>query len=355
MTEAAARARRMTATTKGVREMRWVAVLLLIGGLLAGGLRAVPGYSAGAVLHMYTALDTNEAKLYIPAFERKTGVKVLWVRLSAGEVLTRLRAEANNPQVSLWFGGPSQIFIAAKQYNLLAPYTPVEGRTWLKGQYVDPDHMWTGFYFGAIGFASNKTWFQEHHLPFPTSWQDLLRPELRGKVIMAFPYTSGTSFTALATLVQLMGEEKAFEYVKALDQQIFHYTREGSAPVTEVGLGEGAVGIAFSHDILKKGIAQGYPVAISFPKEGTGYEIGAMALVRGGRELDLAKRFIEFMLSVEGQNLMQQWYRIPLNPAAKVAPGAVTANQVRLINFDAEWAGKNQARLVERWRATTGK
>jgi iron(III) transport system substrate-binding protein len=66
----------------------------------------VPAWG-GQVLHMYTALDTAESQLYIPEFEKDTGIKVQWVRLSSGEVLARLRAEAKNPQVSIWYGGPS--------------------------------------------------------------------------------------------------------------------------------------------------------------------------------------------------------------------------------------------------------
>ena len=76
------------------------------------------------VLHMYSALDTAETQLYIPAFEKDTGIKVEWVRLSSGEVLARLRAEAKNPQVSIWFGGPSQDHIAGKKAGISVPYKP---------------------------------------------------------------------------------------------------------------------------------------------------------------------------------------------------------------------------------------
>ena len=75
-------------------------------------------------LHLYTALDTNEAKIYIRAFEAETGIEVRWVRLSAGEVLVRIKSERANPQVALWFGGPSPEFIVAKREGLLAPYAP---------------------------------------------------------------------------------------------------------------------------------------------------------------------------------------------------------------------------------------
>jgi iron(III) transport system substrate-binding protein len=153
----------------------------------------------------------------------------------------------------------------------------------------------------------------------------------------------------------MKGEEAAFEYLKKLDGQVHHYNTPGSACVTQAGLGEIGVGIAFSHDVMAKGISKGYPVTLSFPKEGTGFEIGGMAIVKGGPEPDLAHKFLDWMLTVEAQNLMQAWFRIPLNPKATVAPGAVTADEVTLFDYDDVLAGKNQKRLVEKWRLLTGK
>ncbi|HHY46357.1 MAG TPA: ABC transporter substrate-binding protein [Firmicutes bacterium] len=306
------------------------------------------------VLHMLTALDTNEAKIYIEAFEKATGIKVEWVRMSAGECLARLKAESKNPQFSVWFGGPSPEYVAAAQSNLLEPFTP-PGSDFLKPQYRDKDWNWVGFYFGAIGFACNTDWFKKNNLPYPTSWQDLLKPEFKGQISFAYPYTSGTSYTILATIVQLMGEERGFDYMKKLDANVHHYNKSGSACVTQAGLGEIAIGISFSHDVLAKGTSKGYPVKLIFPSEGTGYEIGAMAVVKGGPEPELARQFITWALSTECQDLMQQWFRIPLNPKARVAKGAVTPDQVKLINYDDIWAGQNQARLVEKWRSLLNK
>ena len=304
------------------------------------------------VLHLYTALDTNEAKIYIRAFEEESGIQVHWVRLSAGEVLVRVRSERTNPQVALWFGGPSPEFIVAKHEGLLSPYAPRIDFEPPVGTF-DEAHYWTGFYFGAIGFASNTEILDRKGIPPPTSWYDLLKPELKGEISVAYAYTSGTANTLLAAIVQMMGEDAGFDYIAELDRNVHHYNRSGSACVTQVGFGEVGVGIAFSHDIVKKGPAKGYPVVLSFPKEGTGFEIGAMALVNGGPNQVAAKRFMDWALSVRAQNLMQKWFRTPLNPKAKVAQGAVTAEQVKLIQFDSIWAANHRQRLVERWREVT--
>ena len=313
---------------------------------------AADAESSGEALHLYTALDTNEAKIYIRSFEAETGIEVRWVRLSAGEVLVRIRSERANPQVALWFGGPSPEFIVAKREGLLAPYAPRIDFEPLPGTF-DEAHYWTGFYFGAIGFASNTEILGRKGLSPPASWYDLLKPEFEGEISVAYAYTSGTANTLLAAIVQMMGEDAGFDYIARLDRNVHHYNRSGSACVTQVGFGEVGVGIAFSHDIVKKGPAKGYPVVLSFPKEGTGFEIGAMALVKGGPNQVAAKRFMDWALSVQAQNLMQKWFRTPLNPDAEVAQGAVTADNVKLIEFDSIWAAEHRQRLVERWREVT--
>ena len=324
----------------------------LASELPTAALEVVAAEGSGEPLHLYTALDINEAKIYIRAFEEESGIEVRWVRLSAGEVLVRIRSEHTNPQVALWFGGPSPEFIVAKREGLLAPYAPHIDFEPLPGTF-DEAHYWTGFYFGAIGFASNTEILERKEIPPPTSWYDLLKPEFEGEISVAYAYTSGTANTLLAAIVQMMGEEAGFDYIARLDRNVHHYNRSGSACVTQVGFGEVGVGIAFSHDIVKKGPAKGYPVMLSFPKEGTGFEIGAMALVKGGPNHVAAKRFMDWVLSVQAQNLMQKWFRTPLNPNAEVAEGAVTADKVKLIEFDSIWAANHRQRLVERWREVT--
>lgn len=335
-----------------MKSARKLAIVVFVALMVSGGTL----FAQGNVLHMYTALDPNEAKIYLDAFQKDTGIQVEWVRLSAGEVLTRLKAEAKRPQVSVWFGGPSTEFIAGKLAGLLEPYKSPAAAFLEKDLTLrDKDWQWTGFYFGAIGWGVNTTWFDKNNLAYPKSWADLIKPEYKGFISIAYPYTSGTSLTTLMTLITIFGEDKAFEYWKKLDANMHHYNTSGSAAVTQVGLGEVGIGISFSHDILAKGISKGYPVKMFFPSEGTGYEIGALGLVKGGAEMELGKKFIDWTLSARAQNLMKSWFRIPLNPEAEIVEGAVKATDVKLVEFDNDWIGANNARINEKWRQLMGK
>ena len=307
------------------------------------------------VLHIYTAFDTEEAKLYIEAFEKDTGIDVEWVRMSSGEVLARVEAEAGNPQASVWHAGSNTSHINAASKGLLAPYKPKTDFE-LKDILHAKDWAWTGFYTGAIGFVSNKNFLAKKGVAAPTSWQDLLNPAFAQNVALAYPYTSGTAYTTLATLIQMYGLEKTLDFWEEFDKKsVLQYTKSGTGCIPMAGLGEVGVGIAFSHDILAKGVKAGYPVVMTFPKEGTGYEVGGLSLIKGGPELEVGKLFIDWCYTVEAQNLFQSYNRLPVNPKAKVAEGSVTLDQVKLIDYDAIWAGENKDALIKAWRDRIGK
>ncbi|GAJ20674.1 unnamed protein product, partial [marine sediment metagenome] len=205
------------------------------------------------------------------------------------------------------------------------------------------DWAWTGFYTGAIGFVSNVNFLKEHNVKAPTAWSQLLDPAFEDNIAMAYPYTSGTAYTTYATLVQMIGMDKTLDWWEEFDKQSIHqYTKSGTACIAMVGIGEVAVGIAFSHDIMAKGINKGYPVVMTFPEEGTGYEVGGLSLIKGGPEPELAKQFIDWCYTKEAQDLFQKYNRLPVNPKATVKEGSVTLDQVKLIDYDHILAGESK-------------
>ena len=291
-------------------------------------------------LTVYTAFPESEVVYYFNKFEEETGIKINYIRLSAGEMLTRVEAEKDNPQATLMFGGSTDNYIAAVDKGLLEAYQSPELKN-TPDNYIDPTGTWNPIYVGCIAFACNAEWFADKGLDYPTSWADLLKPEFKGEVIMAHPATSGTAYTVLSTLVQLKGDDQVWDYLKELDKNISQYTKSGSAAPNAVAMGEAAIALTFSHDGLQP-TAEGYPIALSFPSDGTGYEVGAMAIIKGGKEeeMDNAKKFIDWMCSEAGQGLYAEnsSFRVPTNTAAPVADGLITLDQVEVIDYDAVWA-----------------
>lgn len=263
-------------------------------------------------------------------------------------MLTRVAAEKDNPQASLMFGGSTDNYISAQSQGLLEAYQSANLSD-TPSQYIDSTGTWNPIYVGCIAFACNKDWFTQQGYEYPKSWEDLLDSKYANQIIMAHPATSGTAYTVLATLVQLMGEDKAFEYLAKLKSNVSQFTKSGAAAPNAVALGEDAIAITFSHDGLQP-TAEGYPIELSFPSEGTGYEVGAVALIKNGPadEQENAKKFIDWITSKEGQSLYatNNSFRVPVNSKADVAAGLVTLDSVKTIKYDAQWAADNKKTLT---------
>jgi len=159
---------------------------------------------------------------------------------------------------------------------------------WAKKQAESTGYRTVGVYAGALGWGYNTTIFKDKGYKEPLCWADLLAPELKGEIQIANPNSSGTAYTALASLVQIMGEDQAIDYLKKLNANISQYTKSGSAPVKAAARGETALGIVFMHDAVAQ-TAEGFPIKSIAPCEGTGYEIGSMSIIKGARNLENAK------------------------------------------------------------------
>lgn len=301
-------------------------------------------------LTIYSGLMQDHMIKAVDEFEKETGIKVDAVRMSSGEILGRINAEKENPRASVWFGGPADGFIQAKEMGLLQPYESPEIEN-IPEEFRDPENYWTGIYIGYLGFASNKVLLDELGVEAPESWEDLLKPEFKDQVVTANPGSSGTAYTTLATIVQLMGEEEGLDYMKELNNQVRTYTKSGTAPGRMAGQGEAVVGLTFLHDAIKYQEEGMTDIVLSAPSEGTGYEIGAVGMIKDAPNPEAAQKFIDFVLSKEGQELGQTVgsYQFLTNRNAENPEAAKPVEDTKLIEYDLKWAGENRAELVEKW------
>jgi iron(III) transport system substrate-binding protein len=208
-------------------------------------------------------------------------------------------------------------------------------------------------YVGILGFGVNTQRLKEKNLPIPKCWKDLTKPEYKSEIQIADPQSSGTAYTALATFVQLWGEDQAFDYLKQLNSNISQYTKSGIAPARNAARGETAIGIGFLHDYsLEK--EQGAPLELISPCEGTGYEIGGISILKGARNLDNAKLFVDWALSKEAQELAWKKgksYQILTNTTAETSPNSLKLDDLKLINYDMDKYGSTDVRkaLINKW------
>lgn len=284
-------------------------------------------------------------------FEAKYGITVNYVRMSAGEALARIEAEKDAPTFDIWWGGPIDSFVAAKEKGLLEAYdSPNYANLYNPDLMKDPDNQWVGVYVGTLGFATNTEWLAAHpDAKAPTSWDDLLKPEFTGQVMVAHPSTSGTSYTALATVLQIRGEEAGWEYLKQYAAQMAQFTKSGAAPAKFVCQGEAAVAVVFSHDIVNEIENNQCPLELTFPAEGTGYEIGGMAILKGAKNIQAAKLWYDWELTPEGQSLGPKYHAYQAPTINGVELSHPELLDVNLIDYDFQWAGANKTAFVDKF------
>ena len=287
-------------------------------------------------------------------FERDTGIDVAMVRKSTGEVLAQVRAEAGNPKVDVWWGGTGDPHLIAAEEGLTVPSeVDVSGQLgWAQNMAAMSDGKAVGVHVGLLGISYNPEVLADKGLEAPACWRDLADPSYEGEVQVANPQSSGTAYTQLATLVQLFGEDEAFKLLADIGKNVNQYTKSGSAPSKAVARGETGIAIGFMHDMvnLKK---QGFPLEIAAPCEGTGYELGAVSIIKGTPHFDAAKKWVEYVITADAQSagLDVGVYNIPSNPDAAIDPDAPDMAAVKLIDYDFTTYASTETRqhLLSRW------
>ncbi|MFZ7130616.1 ABC transporter substrate-binding protein [Avibacterium avium] len=321
----------------------------------ASALFANPAQAEGR-LTIYCSVQSSTCEKITQAFSKKYNVQTQFVRNSTGATLSKLKAEQNNPQADVWYGGTIELHHQAADLGLLSPYrSPKQAETMPQFKaLLDKKGEFTSIlYMLVLGFGVNTEKFAELGIKeYPKCWKDLLDPRLKGQIQIPDPQLSGTTYTAIVTLIELLGEEKAFEYLKQLDANVSQYMK--SAQVTSnLSRGESAVSVGFVHSYATEK-ENGAPVEAILPCEGDSYSLGGLSIIKGARNLDNAKLFVDWALSKEAQEL--PWretgvYQIPTNVNAEASPKSVDPKTLKPINIDFERFGSAEEgkRLVNKW------
>ena len=325
---------------------------ILLTALLSA---ASAGACAQGQLNIICTVQAEWCNLIATVYARTSGVKVNMSMRGGGEALAQLIAEKENPRTDVWFGGTGDPHMQAAEQGLTLEYkspTLPQLHPWAQRQAEQAGFRTVGIYSGPLGFGYNPELLAKKKLPVPKTWADLARPEFKGEVQVSNPASSGTAYTMIATLVQLMGEEQAFEYMKRLHKNVSQYTRTGAGPIKAVARGETAVSISFVHDGPGEKM-QGFPVETITPSDGTGAEIGSMSLVKGSRNIEAAKKFYDWALSPAAQELAAagRQFQLPSNPQTKIDSRIPDFKKIKFINYDyAKYgASAERRRLISRW------
>ena len=329
--------------------------LAVAAALSLASLLPLPAAAQGQMNLYCSSPNTAWCQGMAVGFEKATGIRVAVIQKATGEMLAQVKAEAANPKGDVWWAGPGDAYLQAAEEGLLETYASpnvAQLHDWARRITEVSGNRVAGVYGGILSLGYNTEIQTKRKLPVPACWKDLLDPVYKAEVMLGNPNSSGTAYLMLASLVQVFGEDEAFRYMKALNANVSSYARSGIGPMTAVKRGEIFLGSSVLHGVVNE-IVAGFPVKPILPCEGVGYEIGSMAIIKGARNLDAAKRFYDWALTVEAQQigLDVKEYAIPTNRGVTLPPMVPKLTDIKVISYDFAKYGSSETRkrLLERW------
>jgi iron(III) transport system substrate-binding protein len=318
---------------------------------LAAMLAVGPASAQKTKLTLYTALENDQLGPFKQAIEAAVPeVEVVWVRDSTGVITARFLAEKDNPRADVVMGLAVTSLIAFEKMGLMETYEP-KGASALKAAYRDstPPYTWTGMdaYLSAVCF--NTVEGKKNNVATPTSWQDITKPEYKGKLVMPHPASSGTGYLTVAAWIQIMGEKAAWDFMDKVHENIAVYTHSGSAPCVQAAKGERMAGIGFDMRGAREK-TQGAPIDIVLPKEGAGWDLEATGIVKGTKNLELAKKVADWGASKGASELYSKYYALVAEPSVhNIPPNYPTNAEQAMVKNDFGWMAENRDRILAEW------
>lgn len=339
----------------GMMSKRWVklagvAVLAMaIAGCGGGDSEKKPAADSDKLV-VYTARSEQLNNLVIDNFQKDTGIKVEVVVAGTGPLLKRVESEKGNP------GG--DIFWAADE-------TMLSSKKDLFEQYVSPENT------NMLPAFQNKSGYFTPAFADPTvlivnkdlaqgpisSFSDLLNPELRGKIAMGDPANSSSAFQSLMAMLYAHGKNndpmspEAWEFVDQFIQNVDGKFLNSSGAVHKgVADGEYTVGLTWE-DPAANYVKNGAPVEVVFPSEGAIFPGESVQIIKGARNIENAKKFVDYMLSEKVQNMVGEMLTVrPLRKGAKLADYMKPQDEIRMFdNYDENWVAEHKPEIVAEW------
>ena len=332
--------------------MKQLTVTAAVLGLATALAFTAPGAAQTRTkLTIYTALENDQLGPFKAAIEKAVpDAEVVWVRDSTGVITARFMAEKDNPRADMVMGLAATSLIGFEKAGLLETYKPA-GVDQLQAIYRDAKdpYTWTGMdaYLGVVCFNTAEA--GKISVKSPTSWKDVLNPALKGKVVMPHPASSGTGYLMVGGWLQMMGEAEGWKFMDGLHENIAVYTHSGSAPCVQAARGERVVGIALDMRGASEK-SKGAPLEVIVPTEGTGWELEATAVVKGSKNMALAKKVADWGATKGASELYSKTYALVAHPDVKNMPPNYPAGAEKgMIKNDLAWMAENRERILAEW------
>lgn len=300
-------------------------------------------------LVIYSTHGEDLLEFVADEFTAKTGVEVEFINLK-GELADRVRAEKENPQADIMFGGASSLFMEMADEDIFEP-VDTSWASELDSMFKDADNRWYGTISTPVMMFYNTTMLSEEEAP--KDWSDLAKPEYKNLIVSRDSVSSSIKSTLVSLIYQYdkAGNiDGAWEYLAALDSNIKNYYNSGTMQFQAVGKKEAAISFAVQSAIVDNITKNEMPLKIIDATSGNVIITDGVAAIKNAPHPVAAKAFIEFVGSAEIQaKVANEFGRIPtLNSALSNSPAWM---QDEYKAMDVDWAviSKNQTQWLQKW------
>ena len=308
------------------------------------GEKAPEEYKGSVVV--YSPHDADPLNAGVNMFmEKYPNVQVEIVAAGTGELCNRIAAESANPIADVMWGGGADSITAFKEY--FEPYV-VEGDAFIDAAYKDPENYWTGESPLPMVLFYNTAVLEKDSLEIPKTWEDLLKPEYKGKIAYCLPSKSGSAYTQLCTmLLGHGGKEDGWSFIEKLYENLDGKIVDSSSKCHKmVADGEFAIGLTLEKAAVK--YADNSDVGFVYPADGTSAVPDCVALVKGAPNKENAQLFIDFVTSRECQEMQSRdWGRRPVRSDVEVGEGMPALDEIPMVDYDFDWAAGEKEGIIE--------
>ncbi|QQP13974.1 ABC transporter substrate-binding protein [Lysinibacillus agricola] len=287
-------------------------------------------------LTVYSAGPDGLAANIQQAFEEKTGIKVEMFQGTTGKILSRLEAEKNNPVADVVVLASVASMDGLKETDQLQSYKDAEGAKKINSDWSNAEGYYYGYSASALGIAYNTKNTQQA----PAEWADLAKAEWQNKINIPDPSLSGSAVDFLFGYTE--AEKTAWTTMEKWKENGLQVNGANKEALDAVITGDKNATISGVDYMAYKAKADGEPVEIIYPKNGTVVSPRAVGILKDAKNVESAKAYVDFLLSDEGQKLVANAYLLPGNKDIPVKDRAAL-DEIPQLNVN--WKGAEAKQL----------
>lgn len=339
--------------------------------LMSSGLTALivtcilAGMASGRQLTVMTHDSFNVSKEVVAGFEKEHGATIRFLKSGdAGAALVQAILSKENPLGDVFYGVDNTFLSRALRADIFMAYPSPLLADIPASLKLDPENRLLPVDYGDVCLNYDKGWFEKHQLAPPSSLSDLVKPEYKGLLVVENPATSSPGLSFLLATVGHFGEDGYLDFWKKLkangvvvangweDAYYGHFTAasEGDRPIVVSYASSPPAAVYFSETPVTEA-----PTAAVVSDGSAFRQVEFVGILKGAREVELAKRFVDFMLDRSFQeDIPLQMFVFPANSRAAMpkvfTDHAVVAENPAVVSPEAIEA--NREKWIADWTAT---